>query len=195
MNPDPIDQRLRESGWRRPLTETEQAELHAWLAAHPEDRKGSKGAIRKSNRTDNESAKMPTDKGVIQGYTGAAAVDEKHQIIVEAQAHGTGSEQELLVPLTQALGQQIKEGSVVCADSGYHSEANLKELEGKGKKIIYCNIGNPQALKQRPITYLRQVLALCECPELMDAASVAAGFPAASDLSHSSASGSCRLGS
>jgi anti-sigma factor RsiW len=36
MNPDPIDQRLRETGWRRPLTEAEQAELNAWLVAHPE---------------------------------------------------------------------------------------------------------------------------------------------------------------
>jgi anti-sigma factor RsiW len=36
MNPDPVYQRLREIGWRRSLTEAEQAELHAWLAAHPE---------------------------------------------------------------------------------------------------------------------------------------------------------------
>ena len=47
--------------------------------------------MRKSNRTDNDSAKMATGKGVIQGYTGVAAVDDQHQIIVEAQAHGTGS--------------------------------------------------------------------------------------------------------
>ena len=58
-------------------------QMRQWLAANPEDRKGSKGAIRKSNRTDNESAKMATSKGVIQGYTGVAAVDAKHQIIVE----------------------------------------------------------------------------------------------------------------
>ena len=63
------------------------AQLRDWLATHPEDRKGSKGAVRKSNRTDNESAKMATSKGVIQGYTGVAAVDSRHQIIVEAQAH------------------------------------------------------------------------------------------------------------
>ncbi|WP_434479223.1 transposase [Gemmatimonas sp.] len=37
------------------------------------------------------AAKMATDKGVIQGYTGVAAVDAKHQIIVDAQAHGTGA--------------------------------------------------------------------------------------------------------
>ena len=36
MNPDPVYQRLRETGWRRPLTAAEQAELRAWLAAHPE---------------------------------------------------------------------------------------------------------------------------------------------------------------
>jgi hypothetical protein len=52
------------------------AQLRQWLAFHPEDRKGS---IRKSNRTDNESAKMATSKGVIQGCTGVAAVDAKHQ--------------------------------------------------------------------------------------------------------------------
>ena len=36
MNPDPVYERLREIGWRRPLTEAEQAELRQWLAAHPE---------------------------------------------------------------------------------------------------------------------------------------------------------------
>lgn len=36
MNNDPAYQRLREIGWRRKLTEVEQAELRAWFAAHPE---------------------------------------------------------------------------------------------------------------------------------------------------------------
>jgi len=80
----------------------EAAQLRQWLTEHPRDRKGSKGAIRKSNRSDNESAKMATSKGVIQGYCGVAAVDDAHQIIVEAQAHGTGSEQELLLPVIEA---------------------------------------------------------------------------------------------
>jgi anti-sigma factor RsiW len=35
---DPIDNRLRETAWRRKLTPPEQAELRAWLAAHPEQR-------------------------------------------------------------------------------------------------------------------------------------------------------------
>jgi aspartate/methionine/tyrosine aminotransferase len=42
-----------------------------------------------------------------------------------------------------------------------------QELERDGRDVIYCNIGNPQALEQRPLTYLRQVLALCQYPELI----------------------------
>ena len=104
------------------------AQIREWLAANPEDRKGSKGATRKSNRTDNESAKMATSKGVIQGYTGVAAVDAKHQIIVDAQAHGTGSEQELLIPVVAALKPVLADGTLITADAGYHSEDNLKKL-------------------------------------------------------------------
>ncbi len=36
MTNDPIYSRLREVGWRRRLTAAEEAELRAWLAAHPE---------------------------------------------------------------------------------------------------------------------------------------------------------------
>ena len=38
------------------------------------------------------------------------------------------------------------------------------ELEKQGRKIIPCHIGNPQALGQVPMTYLRQVLSLVEEP-------------------------------
>ncbi len=108
--------------------ERDATQLREWLAAHPGERRGPKGTIRKSNRTDNESAKMATGKGVIQGYTGVAAVDARHQIIVEAQAHGTGSEQELLLPVVEAMRRMMTDQSLVTADAGYHSEANLKQL-------------------------------------------------------------------
>ncbi len=108
--------------------QSDAAQIREWLTNHPGDRKGSKGTIRKSNRTDNESAKMATSKGVIQGYTGVAAVDARHQIIVEAQAHGTGSEQELLIPVVQAMQEILSDASLITADAGYHSEANLKQL-------------------------------------------------------------------
>lgn len=35
-------------------------------------------------------------------------------------------------------------------------------------KIIFCNIGNPQQLGQKAVTYLRQVLSLIEWPELVE---------------------------
>ncbi|WP_306601780.1 aminotransferase class I/II-fold pyridoxal phosphate-dependent enzyme [Geothrix sp. 21YS21S-2] len=54
--------------------------------------------------------------------------------------------------------------------------ARAQELEKHGREVIYCNIGNPQSLGQRPITYVRQLLALCEYPELITAA--AGLFPA-----------------
>ncbi len=109
----------------------EAQQIRIWLAQNKEDRKGSRGTIRLSNRTDNESAKMATGKGVIQGYTGVAAVDEKHQIIVDAQAHGTGSEQELLIPVVTATHSFRTESTTIAADAGYHSEANLKALAAK----------------------------------------------------------------
>jgi hypothetical protein len=66
---------------------TEARRILEFLATH-EERRSEKGAIRKSNITDNDSAKMATSKGVIQGYTAVAAVDAKAQIIVAARAHG-----------------------------------------------------------------------------------------------------------
>ncbi len=52
-----------------------------------------------------------------------------------------------------------------------------QELEAAGHKIIYCNIGNPQALKQKPLTYLRQILCLIEYPDLLENADVTRHFP------------------
>src|SRR5690606_8457241 len=57
----------------------------------------------KSNITDNESAKMTTSKGTIQGYNGIAAVDKKHQIIVEAQVFGEGQEHHTLKPILERI--------------------------------------------------------------------------------------------
>ena len=52
-----------------------------------------------------------------------------------------------------------------------------QRLEEEGKKIIYCNIGNPQALKQKPLTYLRQILSLVEYPELLNSAGALKIYP------------------
>lgn len=78
--------------------------------------------MRLSNRTDNDSAKMATEKGVVQGYTGVVAVDSKAQIVVEAHAHGSGSEQYALLPAVDATTAWRASATVICADAGYHSE-------------------------------------------------------------------------
>jgi len=110
----------------------EACELEQWLEQHREERKSAKGKPRLSNRTDNESAKMATGKGVVQGYTGVAAVDDRHQVVVHAQAHGSGSEQEVLPGLLEELQQVRAPDTLIAADSGYYSEANLKQLEARG---------------------------------------------------------------
>jgi aspartate/methionine/tyrosine aminotransferase len=53
-----------------------------------------------------------------------------------------------------------------------------QELEEQGKKIIYCNIGNPQALKQKPLTFIRQVLSLLEYPDMIEMKDTGKIFPA-----------------
>ncbi|KAL3149453.1 hypothetical protein ABBQ32_002241 [Trebouxia sp. C0010 RCD-2024] len=56
-----------------------------------------------------------------------------------------------------------------------------KELKA-GKKfpfsdLVMCNIGNPQALGQKPVTFYRQVLAICDYPQLLDAPESQKLFP------------------
>ncbi len=92
----------------------------------------------KSNITDNESAKMTTSKGTIQGYNGIATVDKKHQVIVDAQVFGEGQEHHTLQPVLNGVRKKFKrlgitnnlfqDGIVVTADTGYANEANMKYL-------------------------------------------------------------------
>src|SRR5690606_38540951 len=71
--------------------------------ATPRMGKGKRPKEVKSNITDNESAKMTTSKGTIQGYNGVATVDKKHQIIVDAQAFGEGQEHHTLRPVLDSV--------------------------------------------------------------------------------------------
>lgn len=45
-------------------------------------------------------------------------------------------------------------------------------------EILYCNIGNPQSLGQQPITFFREVLALCDHPTILDRAETQGLFSA-----------------
>lgn len=97
----------------------------------------------KGNITDNESGKMLTSKGTIQGYNGVAAVDKKHQIIVDAQAFGEGQEHHTLKPVLEAIKRRykkvgisedvLKDQIIITADTGFANEANYEYL--KAEKI------------------------------------------------------------
>ena len=112
--------------------------IRNWLDNN-DDKPGKTGRPKKSNITDNDSAKMKTSHGVIQGYDGVATVDSKRQIVVHAEAFGEAQEHDLLGPMIQgarhtfqALGEEdIFTNTKLTADSGFHTEANMKMLAGE----------------------------------------------------------------
>jgi len=100
-----------------------------------EPRVGKTRAELQSNVTDNESAKMPTSHGVIQGYNSQAMVDSKHQIIVHAEVFGNGQDHDNLSPMlsgaqknmeTIGRGSDYFNNRILSCDANYHNKENLK---------------------------------------------------------------------
>lgn len=110
--------------------------------SNPRMGQGKKIKEVKSNITDNQSAKMTTSKGTIQGYNGVATVDKKHQVIIDAQAFGEGQEHHTLRPIVEKIQdkyQRLKiseniyqDNTIVTADTGFANEANMKFLHESG---------------------------------------------------------------
>ncbi len=95
----------------------------------------------KSNIVDNESAKMSTGHGVIQGYNGIAAEDDKHQVVMFAEAFGDSNESGHLPEIIEGVNKNCREAKVsdnifdeiiVTADSGFHNEKNMKLIDIDG---------------------------------------------------------------
>jgi len=91
-----------------------------------------------SNITDNQSAKMPTSHGVIQGYNAQAVVDDKHQIIVAAEAMSNGQDHDNLSPMLEKTKENLKaigkgdeslKGVILTADANYHNNKNIAKCE------------------------------------------------------------------
>eukprot|EP00889_Picochlorum_renovo_P004270 jgi/Picre1/31300/NNA_006653.t1 len=58
-----------------------------------------------------------------------------------------------------------------------HGE-KLRNGEDLGfESLVQCNIGNPQILNQKPISFFRQVLAICDYPELLEKEEAKKIFP------------------
>jgi transposase len=129
--------------------------IRAWLRGN-DDKPGKSGKPVKSNITDNDSAKMKTSHGVIQGYDGVAMIDGKHQVIVHAEAFGVAQEHDLLIPMIEgtrenfeAIGnkKEVFKEAKLTADSGFHTEANMKKVMEQG---IDAYIADTQFRKRDP---------------------------------------------
>jgi hypothetical protein len=110
-----------------------------------EERQGAGGEAVKSNITDNESAKIKGAHGYIQGYNGIAVGDSKNQVIVAAEAFGSGSESEYFSGMLDNLNKTMKdlsgkeeplEDAIVEGDTGYYTEKNLREADERKIAVI-----------------------------------------------------------
>src|SRR5208282_6468419 len=85
------------------------------------------------NFTDPDSRIMKSKEGFVQAYDAQAAVDAEAQIIVAHELTQCGSDQGQLVPLVEAIENNLgRKPEQASADSGYCSEPNLKALVARG---------------------------------------------------------------
>jgi len=115
--------------------EQQAAKVEKWLSEN-EKKIGENKKELQSNVTDNDSAKMHTSHGTVQGYNGQAIVDSKHQVIVHGEAIGKGLDNANLPPVIDGAKQNLEsigkhkdyfEGKILTADSSYHSITNLNK--------------------------------------------------------------------
>jgi transposase len=111
--------------------------IEKWLSEN-NPKIGKQGKEVKSNIIDNDSCKMSTSSGVIQGYNSQALVDEKHQIIVYSEAFGSGQDYSHVSPMIDGAkgnmkslgkGEKYFKGKTLTADANYHSTENIKKCE------------------------------------------------------------------
>ena len=97
---------------------------------------GKQGREIQSNVTDNESCRMLSSRGTIQGYNAQTLVDDKHQVIIHGEAFGDSQDHFLITPMLDGAKENIKEigkgedyfeGKILTADSNYHDPSNLKK--------------------------------------------------------------------
>lgn len=106
-----------------------------------------------SNVTDNESAKMATSHGVIQGYNANAMVNEAHQVIVNADAYGPGDDGKSMHPMLdgakrnfEAIGKRLVIVEPVFGNIRAQKRMDRFTLRGQLKVriqwLLYCIVHN-----------------------------------------------------
>jgi transposase/IS5 family transposase len=88
-----------------------------------------KAGVKKLSRSDADSRFLRERRGFVLGYTATVAVSEDH-LIVAQQVSQASNDNELLVPMVEAVERECGEGpGQALADSGFFSQENLEELE------------------------------------------------------------------
>ena len=129
------DQTTREKQAQRLQKQAER--LERWLKENQAKYGTTKKEI-SSNVTDNDSAKMRTSHGLVQGYNSQALIDAKHQVIVHAEAFGRGQDHAHGPPMLDGALENLKSlghsedyfaGKIFTADTNYHSDTNLQKCQ------------------------------------------------------------------
>jgi len=108
-----------------------------------EPKRGSNGKEIQSNVIDNESVKMPSSHGVIQGYNAQALVDSKHQVILAAEAFANQDHENLapmLIKRSSTLPKNHRDDVTGTRPprekTARPSTGGKTTLEGKCKEIV-----------------------------------------------------------
>ena len=114
--------------------------IEKWLEEN-DAKIGRQGREIRSNIVDNESGTMVSSHGTIQGYNGQALVDDKHQVILQAEVFGEGQDHHHVPPLIDGAKANLDvighdddyfKGAILTADALYHGPDNLKKCEAEG---------------------------------------------------------------
>ena len=112
----------------------QKAERIEKFLAENDPKKGARDKEIQSNVTDNESGKMVSSHGVIQGYNANALVDEKHQVVIDAEAFGEGGDSDHMGPMLEGAKEKLEavgweeplKDREISADTSYYSVDNLE---------------------------------------------------------------------
>ena len=136
--------------------------IEKWLEEN-DAKIGCNGRELQSNVTDNESAKMMTSHGTIQGYNAQALVDKEHQVIMHAETFGSGQDNQHLAPMVDGAKENLKkigqsedyfEDKIFTADTNYHNQSTLEKCE-KEKLDAYIPDRKFRTRDERFATQLR----------------------------------------
>ncbi|MEW5315685.1 MAG: hypothetical protein WDW38_007095 [Sanguina aurantia] len=117
------------------------------------------------------------------GLSGVTAQNKGHAAALRSFASVAAAQSDASRPHElegKVLHPSLLNDNVLKTEYAVRGELYLRaeQLRKEGKEIMFTNVGNPHALGAKPMTFTRQVLALCAAPFLLDHPQVETMFPA-----------------